>query len=83
MGNIDQNQFQPINTNNKHGELQGNNIARNEAIPNGEAQTEHPLSTYTMMKRVRRGGYWQQEMKNGVKVLIYVKIEMEVGRTIY
>ena len=47
MGNIDQNQFQPINTNNKHGALQGNNIARNEAIPNGEAQTKHPLSKYT------------------------------------
>ena len=47
MENIDQNQFQPINTNNEHGALQGNNIARNEAIPNGEAQTKHPLSNYT------------------------------------
>ena len=47
MGNIDQNQFQPNNINNEHGALQGNNIARNEAIPNGEAQTKHPLSTYT------------------------------------
>ena len=47
MGNIDQNQFQPINTNNEFRALQGNNIARNEAIPNGEAQTKHPLSTYT------------------------------------
>ena len=43
MGNIDQNQFQPNNINNEHGALQGNNIARNEAIPNGEAQTKHPL----------------------------------------
>ena len=46
IGNIDQNQFQPINTNNEFRALQGNNIARNEAIPNGEAQTKHPLSTY-------------------------------------
>ena len=47
MGNIDQNQFQPINTNNEFRAVQRNNIARNEAIPNGEAQTKHPLSTYT------------------------------------
>ena len=47
MGNIDQNQFQPIKTNNEFRALQGNNIARNEAIANGEAQTKHPLSTYT------------------------------------
>ena len=47
MGNIDQNQFQPVNTNNEHGSFQGNNIARNESIPNGEAQTKHLLSTYT------------------------------------
>ena len=47
MENIDQNQFQPINTNNEFRALQGNNIARNEAIPNGQAQTKHSLSTYT------------------------------------
>ena len=47
MGNIDQNQFQPINTNNEFRALQGNNIARNEAIRNGEDQTKHPLSIYT------------------------------------
>ena len=47
MGNIDQNQFQPVNTNNEHGALQENNIARNVAIPNGEAPTKHPLSTHT------------------------------------
>ena len=47
MGNIDQNQFQPINANNEFRALQGNSIARNEAIPNGEAQIKHPLSTYT------------------------------------
>ena len=47
MGNIDQNQFQPNNIINEHGALYGNNIARNEAIPNEEAQTKHPLSTYT------------------------------------
>ena len=46
MGNIDQNQFQPINTNNEFKALQGNNIARNETIPNREAQTKHPLLTY-------------------------------------
>ena len=47
MGNIDQNQFQPIKTNNEFRALQGNNIARNEATANEEAQTKHPLSTYT------------------------------------
>ena len=47
MGNIDQNQFKPINTNNEFRTLQGNNIARNKAIPNGEAQTRRPLSKYT------------------------------------
>ena len=47
MENIDQNQFQPINTNNEFRTLQGNNIARNEAISNGEAPTKHPLATYT------------------------------------
>ena len=43
MGNIDQNKFQPINNNNEHRALQENNIARNEAIPNGEVQTKDPL----------------------------------------
>ena len=47
MGNIDQNQFQPNNINDKYGALQGNKTARNEAIPNGEAETKHPFSTYT------------------------------------
>ena len=47
MENIDQNQFQPINTNNKFRALQGKNIATIKAIPNAEAQTRHPLSTYT------------------------------------
>ena len=51
MGNIDQNQFQPINTNNEFRAFQGNNIARNEAIPNGEAQTKYPLSIYTDDKK--------------------------------
>ena len=46
MGKIDQNKFQSINTNNEHRALQGNNISRNEAIPNGDSQTKHPLSTY-------------------------------------
>ena len=47
MGNIDQNQFQPNNINDEYGALQGNKTARNEAIPNGEAETKHPFSTYT------------------------------------
>ena len=34
MGNIDQNQFQPIKTSNEFRALQGNNIARNETIAN-------------------------------------------------
>ena len=36
MGNLDQNQFKAINTNKEHGTFQGNNIIRNEAIPNRE-----------------------------------------------
>ena len=47
MRSIDKNQFQPINTSNEFRALQGNNIARKEAIPNGEAQTKQPLSTFT------------------------------------
>ena len=31
---------------NEHKVLQENNVARNEAIPNGEAQTKHSLSKY-------------------------------------
>ena len=46
MRDIDQNQFQPNNTIKKHKALQGNNLARNEAIPNGEKLIKHPLSTY-------------------------------------
>ena len=46
MRDIDQNQFQPNNTNNKHTAHQGNNVAKKEDIPNGEAQTKHPLSRY-------------------------------------
>ena len=45
MGDIDQNQFQP--TNNQPRALQGNNVAINQAVPNGEARTRHHLSTYT------------------------------------
>ena len=41
MRDIDQNQTQPNNTNNKYRALQGNNVATNEAIPNGEAQIKH------------------------------------------
>ena len=47
MGNIDQNHFQPINTNNEFSTFLGNNITRNEAIPPGETQTRHRLSSYT------------------------------------
>ena len=46
-GDIDQNKFQSNNTNNEHRALKANNVARNEAIPNGETQTKRPLSTYT------------------------------------
>ena len=46
-GDIDQNKFQSNNTNNEHRALKANNVTRNEAIPNGETQTKHPLSTYT------------------------------------
>ena len=51
MENINQNQLQPINTDNKFRALQGNNIARHEAIPNGEAQIKQPLSKYTDDKK--------------------------------
>ena len=47
MGDIDQNQFQPNNTNYEHRALQENNVAGNEAVPNGEAQTRHHLSAYS------------------------------------
>ena len=47
MGDIDQNQFQPHNnTNNEIRALQGDNVARIEAVPNGEAQPRHHMSTY-------------------------------------
>ena len=46
MRDIDQNQTQPNNTNSKYRALQGNNVATNEAIPNGEAQIKHRFSTY-------------------------------------
>ena len=42
MENIDQNWFQPINADNEFRALQGNNIAKNEAITNGEAQAKQP-----------------------------------------
>ena len=45
MGHTDQNQFQQ--TNNQPRALQGNNVAINQAVPNGEARTRHHLSTYT------------------------------------
>ena len=48
MGNTNQIQFQPKNNNKRHSALQGNNIAKNEAIPNGEAQIIHPLPTQMM-----------------------------------
>ena len=47
MGDIDQNQFHPSTTNNEHTALQGNNVSRNEAIQNEQAQAKHSLSTYT------------------------------------
>ena len=47
MGDIDQNQFQPNNnTNNEIRALQGDNVARIEAVSNGEAQPRHHMSTY-------------------------------------
>ena len=51
MRNIDQSQFQPINTNSEFRALQGINMVRNEAIPNGEAHTTHPCQHRQMMKR--------------------------------
>ena len=47
MGDIDQSQFQPNNTNYEHRALQENNVARNEAVPNRDALTRHHLSTYS------------------------------------
>ena len=40
---------QPASTTNRA--LQENNVARNEALPNGEAQTKQTLSTYTDGKK--------------------------------
>ena len=47
MGDLDNNQFQP-NINYDQGALQADNVATiNEAVPNGEAQKKHYLSTYS------------------------------------
>ena len=43
MENIDQNQFQPTNTNNENRSLKGNNIARNDAIPKWRGSNKTPL----------------------------------------
>ena len=51
MTDINRNQLQPNNTDNKHRTLQWNNVARNKAIQNGEAQKKHSLSTNTDRKR--------------------------------
>ena len=63
--NLDQNQFQPINTNNEHGALQRYNIARNGAIPNGEAQTKYTLSTYTDDEKRWLNSRWRTEKGTG------------------
>ena len=49
MGDIDKNQFQPYNSEQDHGALQGDNVVvRNQTVPNGEAPTTtHHLTTYT------------------------------------
>ena len=47
MGNIDQNQFQSLNTNCEPRALQENAIVGNDTTPNRESQTRHPSSTYT------------------------------------
>ena len=78
IGNIDQNQFQPINTNNEFRAPQGNKIARNEAIPNGETQTKHPLSTYADDEKRWLVTTADEEQR----YWIYVKIETAVRRTI-
>ena len=47
MEDLDNNQFQP-NINNNEGALQGDEVATvTEAVPNGEAQKKHHLSTYS------------------------------------
>ena len=47
IADIDQSYFQPNNTISKHKVLRENDVARNEAIPNGEAQIKHAFSKYT------------------------------------
>ena len=49
MEDVEKNQFQPNNSEQDHGALQGNNIAvRNQTVPNGEAPiSTHYLTTYT------------------------------------
>ena len=73
MGDIDQNQFQPNDTNNIEQEaLQGDNVATTEAVPNVEAQTRHHLSTYTDDKRwlVRVAG---EERSRGTGFMLRLK----------
>ena len=77
MGNIDQNQLQPINTNNEFRALQGNNIARNEAIPNGEAQTKHPLSTYTDDEKRWQVTTADEEQSKGTEFMLRLKLRWD------
>ena len=73
VGKIDQNQFQPVNTNNEFRALQGNNIARNEASPNGEAQTKHTLPTYTDDEKRWLVTTGDEEQSKGTEFMLRLK----------
>ena len=79
--NIDQNKFQPINTNNEYEALQGNNIARNEAMLNGEAQIKHHLSKYTDDKKRWLGTKADEEQ--GIYFLFFFAIYLQLTFIIY
>ena len=79
--NIDQNKFQPINTNNEYEALQGNNIARNEAMLNGEAQIKHHLSKYTDDKKRWLGTKADEEQS--IYFLFFFAIYLKLTFIIY
>ena len=81
--NIDQNKFQPINTNNECEALQGNNIARNEAMLNGEAQIKHHLSKYTDDKKRWLGTKADEEQSIYLFIFFFFAIYLKLTFIIY
>ena len=71
MGDIDQNQLRP--TNNQPRALQGNNVAINQAVPNGEARTRQHLSTYTDDEKMWLAVTADEERSKGTGIMIRLK----------